>query len=486
LADVSTSTGAAPQRTGILHRKFAGSVRARLTVTVVLVVGASMFVGGTMLTAWVRATIRNDIEARNERVLATMSNALINGNIPAELYSNPALLSTRLDRQLDSQVMGDGMDVQEVLSTTYFYLEGPAFSRLKIQEIDSQGRLILFGREGPALPDPEDSVEMTAFVPTQWGSLTLHAVSPLSAVDDSIGALAGALWLGLPMVTVLAGILTWFITGRTLAPVGQITDRVRQMTATTMDARVPVPDTDDEIHRLAVTMNEMLERLERSSEAQRRFISDASHELRSPVASIRAQLETALGYPDAVDWPDVAKVVLAEDERLEHLVANLLAVARLEEDRDSPRAEVDLDEIVMAQRKRVTSVPVDTSAVSAGRVMGNSDEITSVVRNLIDNAMRHTTSKVVVSLRAHGPFVVLSVSDDGPGVPVDLRDRVFERFARLDEGRQRDAGGTGLGLALTKRIVEQHGGTIYVTDADIGGACFVVSLPALVDELDDY
>jgi len=486
LTDDATTAGAVPQRTGILHRKFAGSVRARLTVTVLLVVGASMFVGGTMLTAWVRATIRNDIEARNERVLATMSNALINGNIPAELYSNPTQLSTRLDRQLESQVLGDGMDVQEVLSTTYFFLEGPAFTRLKIQEIDSEGRLILFGREGPAMPDPDASVEMTAYVPTQWGSLTLHAVSPLSAVDDSIGALAGALWLGLPLVTVLSGILTWFITGRALAPVGEITNRVRQLTATTMDARVPVPDTDDEIYQLAVTMNEMLERLERSSDAQRRFISDASHELRSPVASIRAQLETALGYPDTVDWPDVAKVVLAEDERLEHLVANLLAVARLEEDRDSPRAEVDLDEIVMAQRKRVTSVPVDTSAVSAGRVMGNSDEITSVVRNLIDNAMRHTTSKVVVSLRAHGPFVVLSVSDDGPGVPVDLRDRVFERFARLDEGRQRDAGGTGLGLALTKRIVEQHGGTIYVTDADIGGACFVVSLPALADELDDY
>ena len=486
MTDDATTAGAVPQRTGILHRKFAGSVRARLTVTVLLVVGASMFVGGTMLTAWVRATIRNDIEARNERVLATMSNALINGNIPAELYSNPTQLSTRLDRQLESQVLGDGMDVQEVLSTTYFFLEGPAFTRLKIQEIDSEGRLILFGREGPAMPDPDASVEMTAYVPTQWGSLTLHAVSPLSAVDDSIGALAGALWLGLPLVTVLSGILTWFITGRALAPVGEITNRVRQLTATTMDARVPVPDTDDEIYQLAVTMNEMLERLERSSDAQRRFISDASHELRSPVASIRAQLETALGYPDTVDWPDVAKVVLAEDERLEHLVANLLAVARLEEDRDSPRAEVDLDEIVMAQRKRVTSVPVDTSAVSAGRVMGNSDEITSVVRNLIDNAMRHTTSKVVVSLRAHGPFVVLSVSDDGPGVPVDLRDRVFERFARLDEGRQRDAGGTGLGLALTKRIVEQHGGTIYVTDADIGGACFVVSLPALADELDDY
>ncbi len=486
MADTTVAAGAVPQRTGILHRRFAGSVRARLTFTVLLVVGASMFVGGAMLTAWVRTTIRNDIESRNERVLATMSNTLMRGDIPAELYADPDELSSMLDDQLELRVFEDGSSYEEVLTTSYFFLEGPAFTRLKVQEVDSQGRLVLFGRDGPSMPEPEAAVELTAFVPTQWGNLTLHAVSPLRAVNDSIGALAGALWLGLPMVTVLSGILTWFITGRTLAPVGAITNRVRELTATTMDARVPVPDTDDEIHDLAVTMNEMLERLEKSSAAQRQFISDASHELRSPVASIRAQLETALGYPDAVDWPDVARVVLAEDERLEHLVANLLAVARLEEDRDAPRTEVDLDEIVMAQRRRVTAVPVDTSSVSAGRVMGNSDELTSVVRNLIDNAVRHTTSKVVVTLQAHGPFVVLSVADDGPGVPVDLRERVFERFARLDEGRQRDAGGTGLGLALTKRIVEQHGGSIHVTDADIGGACFVVSLPALSDEPDDY
>ncbi|MFM7063538.1 MAG: hypothetical protein ACKO04_08620, partial [Actinomycetes bacterium] len=205
MVDAVGTADAAPRRTGLLHRRFAESVRARLTFTVLLVVGASMFVGGAMLTAWVRATIRNDIEARNERVLATMSNTLMRGDIPAELYADPTELSAVLDDQLELRVFEDGSSYDEVLTTSYFYLEGPAFSRLKVSEVDAQGRLILFGRQGPAMPEPEAAVELTAFVPTQWGGLTLHAVSPLSAVDDSIGALAGALWLGLPMVTALSG-----------------------------------------------------------------------------------------------------------------------------------------------------------------------------------------------------------------------------------------------------------------------------------------
>ena len=225
-------------------------------------------------------------------------------------------------------------------------------------------------------------------------------------------------------------------------------------------------------------MNDMLDRLEKASVKQRQFVSDASHELRSPVASIRTQLETALRYPDDVDWPSVARVVLAEDDRLDHLVGNLLAMARLEEGRFGPRSEVDLDDLVMGQAPRMTGVDLDLSGVSAGRVFANRDELTSVVRNLLDNAARHASSRVAVTVQEAGPWVVLTVSDDGAGIPADQRDQVFERFARLQEGRARDEGGTGLGLALTKRIVVHHGGRIQVEDGDLGGARFVVSLPS--------
>mgnify|MGYP006276726415 CR=1 FL=1 len=471
----------APDRPGASTRRLVGSVRFRLTMTVAAVVGLSLFLGGAMLTAWVRATLVNDLRERNERVLASMSSALGAGRVPAELFDSPSQLDGALGRQIGADVLGGGTDVGQVLSTTYFYLDGPGLVRLKVSRVDDLGRLVLFGRDGPSLPPASDSVAVATQVSTQWGGLTLHAVSSLTQIDRSLGALSGALWLGLPVMTLLAGLLTWFITGRTLAPVDAITAQVRRMTATTMDERVPVPSTDDEVARLAATMNEMLERLEHASARQRQFVSDASHELRSPVASIRAQLETALRYPDDVDWPEVARVVLAEDERLEHLVANLLALARLDEGRSAPRTEVDLDDVVMALRGRLTRVPVDTSAVSAGRVWGSSDELTSVVRNLIDNAVRHAATHVEVGLRDMGPWVVLSVADDGPGVPAADRDRIFERFARLQEGRERDAGGTGLGLALTRRIVEHHGGRIHVEDAPGGGARFVVSLPALVE-----
>lgn len=225
-------------------------------------------------------------------------------------------------------------------------------------------------------------------------------------------------------------------------------------------------------------LNEMLDRLQKSSVTQRQFISDASHELRSPVASIRTQLETALQYPQDVDWPGVARIVLAEDDRLEHLVGNLLAMARLEEGRLGRRSEVDLDDLVMEQSHRMTGVRVDVSAVSAGRVWGNPDELTSVIRNLLDNATHYAESTIKVSVVEHGPWVVLSVADDGPGVPETERLQVFERFARLQEGRERDKGGTGLGLSLTRRIVENYGGSIRVESAPTGGALFIVALPS--------
>ena len=466
-----------PARPSVASRVF-GSVRFRLTATVVVVVGVALLGGGILLVRWVEATLTNDLRTRNEQVLGSMAETLGQGQVPAELFSSPSELEGELDAGMSSGLTEDDGGFAEVVSSTYFYLEGPAFEELKVRTVDADGRLVLFGRQGPALPDPAVAVEVTRNVSTRWGSLTLHAVSPISEIQRSVGALSAALWLGLPLLIFAAGVMTWVNIGRALAPVGAMTRRVRELSATTADASVPVPPTNDEIAQLATTMNEMLGRLHDQQLKQRQFISDASHELRSPVASIRAQLETALAYPDDVDWPGVASIVLAEDDRLDHLVGNLLAMARLEEGRFGPRSELELEDLVMAQTPRMTGVDVDLSGVSAGRVWGNADELTSVIRNLLDNASRHAHATVAISVREAGPWVVLMVADDGEGVPVDERELVFERFRRLEEGRERDSGGSGLGLALSRRIVERHGGRIHVEDAPLGGACFVVSLPA--------
>ena len=376
------------------------------------------------------------------------------------------------------EVFGGQREAEEAISSTYFYLGG-AIDRIMPETVrlgtpDEYG---LFQRQGPPA-DTDQTVQVSREIPTSSGVVTLNAVSSVADIERSVGAISAALWLGLPVLVVGAGIMTWLITGRTLAPVGVMTRRVRELSATTLDARVPVPPTDDEIAELASTMNEMLDRLQAASVSQRQFVSDASHELRSPVASIRAQLETALQYPDDVDWPSVARIVLAEDARLEHLVGNLLAMARLEEGRLGPRSEVDLEDLVLDQTRRMTGVQLDLSSVSAGRVWGNPDELTSVVRNLLDNAARYADSTVAVSVREAGPWVVLCIDDDGPGVPVEDRERVFERFARLQEGRSRDQGGTGLGLALSRRVAEAHGGRVHVEASPLGGASFVVALPA--------
>lgn len=462
-----------------LGDRWRNSVRFRSTAIVVVMVGASLTVGLFVIDQWLTTALRNDVTSRSGRVVESMADALVQGQVPAELFSSPAEFQQRIGAGTGVGPMGSLDDLEDVISSTYFYLDGPAFSQLKVRGVDAQGRLVLFGRDGPMLPSPDEAFEVTRTVPTRWGDLTIHAVSSVGDVDRSVAAFRNVLVLMFTVLTLAAGYLTWKMTGVALAPVAEMTRRVREITTTgNLEARVPVSPIGDEVTDLGQTLNAMIDRVESASKRQREFVSDASHELRSPISSIRAQLESALRVPDRQDWPDVAAVVLAEDLRLEHLVNNLLALAKIEEGRIAPRAEVDLDEIVLAQRPRMTTVSLDLAGVSAGRVWGNEGELTSVVRNLMDNAARHAEAQVQVSLQQAGPWVVLRVGDDGPGVPVEQRASIFERFARLDAGRERDAGGAGLGLALTKRIVEQHGGRISVEDSPLGGAGFVVALPS--------
>ncbi|HEY7105866.1 MAG TPA: HAMP domain-containing sensor histidine kinase, partial [Acidimicrobiia bacterium] len=218
---------------------------------------------------------------------------------------------------------------------------------------------------------------------------------------------------------------------------------------------------------------------------QRQFVSDASHELRSPLTSMRANLEVALRNPDRVDWPGVAKRVLAEDERMEETVSDLLELARLDEaEHGTPLdelPEVDLDELVHDETVRDHRVLINTVRVSAGRVHGRREQLARMVRNLVDNADRHASTQVAIELHNDGEtgIVELVVDDDGPGIRAEDRERVFDRFTRLDDGRARDAGGLGIGLSMVKAIVEQHDGAIRIDDAPLGGARVSVTLPAV-------
>ena len=316
-------------------------------------------------------------------------------------------------------------------------------------------------------------------VESAQGQITLTSQRSLAEVDNTINSITDALIIGFPALVLLVGLLTWYLAGRALRPVEAIRAEAASITGNTIHRRVPVPESGDEVSRLAVTMNEMLDRLEDAATRQRRFVSDASHELRSPVASIRTQLEVALRRPNRDDWAVIAQRVLTEDERLEQAVADLVELARLDEgDTVADSVEVDLDEIVFEECARERAVPIDTTRVSGGRVLGRRDALARVVRNLIDNAARHAQSKVDVSLNEADGTVELVVADDGPGIAPEDRERVFERFTRLDEGRARDAGGMGLGLAVVKSTVERHRGTVQIQDNAPHGARFVLRLPA--------
>jgi signal transduction histidine kinase len=332
-------------------------------------------------------------------------------------------------------------------------------------------------------PPRRDGYEMAQReINTTAGNITLVAEQSLAEVDRTVNSVTDALLIAVPALVALMALATWYFTGRALRPVEAIRLEAEEITGTTMHRRVPEPDTDDEVGRLARTMNAMLARLEVSSQKQRQFVSDASHELRSPLASIRTNLEVALRHTDSTDWPEVASRVLVEDERMEDTVAELLELARLDESTGpapiDTLPEVDLDEVVADLTVAPRRVPVDTTRVSAGRVHGRHDQLSRAVRNLVDNATRHASTMVAVVLTTDGDIVELDVDDDGPGIAPEDRQRVFERFTRLDDGRARDAGGLGLGLALVKAIVESHHGTIAVEDSPLGGARLAVRLPA--------
>lgn len=324
------------------------------------------------------------------------------------------------------------------------------------------------------------------------GEATLVYGATLDQADTAVRTAVVLLAVGVPVLVLVLVAVTWAVTGRSLRPVERMRTEVETIRAARPDARVEVPDTGDEVARLASTMNAMLDRLERSAESQRRFVSDASHELRSPIASIRQHAEVAVAHPERTEAADLADVVRSEAVRLQDLVTGLLELSRLDEGGIRTRRPVDLDDLaldaVARARARSTAgdapardgdapaVRVDGSAISAARVLGDERVLAGVVRNLVDNAVRHASARVAVSLTEHDGSAVLTVDDDGTGVPEDERERVFERFVRLDEARSRDAGGAGLGLAIVRDAVRAHGGDTTVFTSPLGGARFVVRI----------
>lgn len=313
------------------------------------------------------------------------------------------------------------------------------------------------------------------------GAVTIYVGTSLESVVETIKTLRTSLLVGVPLLLGILGLVTWFVIGRALRPVDDMRSEVAAITHEDLGRRVAEPRSDDEIGRLAVTMNDMLGRLEAATVRERDFVADASHELQSPLASLRTQLEVALAYPSGTEWPHLAEELLGESASMEKLVRDLLFLAREDVVPQLGGEPFDLDDIVIEEviRLRPTaSVGIDTTGVSAGPVMGRRSDLARLVRNLLENAVAHATSVVTVQVSSAAGTTRLVVSDDGPGIAAANRARIFERFSRVDPSRTRASGGTGLGLAIARKVAERHGGILELEDAD-GGATFVLRIDAI-------
>ncbi|WP_454705443.1 sensor histidine kinase [Schumannella luteola] len=370
----------------------------------------------------------------------------------------------------------------------------PVLDEALVQLIDSTGAIVETSADAedwtlPAAPSPKRAdvggslyLLVTQPVTIDGASYELRVALPLRDALDSADTVRRLLAIAVPVLLVLLAAVIWFVVGRALTPVERIRARVDAIGPGDLGARVDVPPTGDEIARLATTMNRMLARLDSAAAAQRRFISDASHELRSPLASIRQHAEVARAHPDRLSGTELADVVLAEGIRLQDLVDQLLVLARLAETGGAlTRKPVDLDDLALGEARRLrdtSALTIDSSGVSAARIEGDERLLARVLRNLADNAARHAQSRIALAVGLRGGEVEVVVEDDGAGIPASDRDRVFERFVRLDEARARDTGGSGLGLSIVAEIVRAHGGRVAVEESALGGARFVVTLPA--------
>jgi len=459
-----------------------GSVRLRTTCAAVAVVGVALLLGSVALVVSLQAVLVREVRASASLRAADAARILESGGDPA------TALAGHSDLML--QVLGRS---GEVLSATPNLTGAQALVRLAPGE----------SRKVDVPFDDDDFLLVSA---PAGADRTVLVGQSLDTVGESTRALVALLAVGLPALLLVVGVTTWQVVGRALAPVDAIRAEVDAISAAELHRRVPLPPTSDEIGRLATTMNQMLDRLERARARERRFVADASHELRSPIAAIRQHAEVALNHPELADG--LARTAHAESLRMQVLVDDLLLLAQADEHTlPLRRRPVDLDDLVLDEARRLRALPavrsaarrtdtlavdtvasrlrsldslvVDSTGVSAARVNGDAAALRRALHNLGDNAARHAQGRVALALKECEGWAELLVDDDGPGVPVDDRVRVFERFVRLDDARTRTDGGSGLGLAIVAEIVAAHGGTAVVEDAPLGGARVTVRLPLI-------
>ncbi|PPH29138.1 cell wall metabolism sensor histidine kinase WalK [Rathayibacter sp. AY1F9] len=427
------------------------SLRTRITAAATAVVAAAALLGSVLfvlvLSSVLASSAASAADAEAERVAA-----LVEQGGPEAVRGSEGLVQL----VVDGRVTAAGEDAEDLPPLALAESDDPV-----TVDVDDEGAVVVAARE------LDDDSLVVVGVPDEGRE---------EAVSTTIGLLAVAV----PLLIALVAVVCAVVVGRALRPVERMRAEAEAVTSSALDRRIAAPGSGDEVDRLAHTLNRMLDRLQSGQERQRRFVSDASHELRSPVAALRQSAEVALAHPDRLDSARLARTVAEESVRLGGLIEGLLLLARADEARLAvAAAPVDLDDLALGEVRRLrdSGARVDASGISPVQAVADEALLSRALRNLVDNAVRHRSSQLALSTRIDGAEAVLAVDDDGPGIPAAERERVLERFVRLDEGRARDAGGSGLGLAIVAGIARAHGGRVVVGDSALGGARVEVRVP---------
>ena len=436
------------------------SVRTRVTVAATLIVTLLLVGGVTLFYQALRGTVYRGLHDRGTLVVTDLATLVretdLRGTIRVDDPGFPLL------QVLD----GDG----DVLAASES-LHGRGPVKVPVSPVAGRREYHTVQFQGLA-----DFYFVTERVDTRFGTRTVYVGAPITTFTRY-----RPVFIALLAVTVLvaASAVGWIVSlsvRRALRPVRLMSTEMTEITGGAA-RRVTVPGPNDEVSDLAESVNVMLNRLEDVLTRQRAFVADVSHELRSPLTGLRTQLEVALEQPEDEDWPAVARAALADADRLQGIVSDMLILAKLGAGVHVARERIDLAELVRREvGRRPRRVPVEVAADEGVTARVTEAHLVRLLTNLLDNAERHAESRIWVSVTAEGPEAVLEVRDDGSGIAPEDRERVFWRFHRLAEGRERDRGGTGLGLTISRDIARAHGGTLVAADSD-RGARFVLRIP---------
>ena len=448
------------------HRLQGMSLRARLMALGVTGVAMALAMGSLVLYAVLTFTLNRNLDDgafASARVVAAM--------VGDDAVPNPLPVS---GSQVMQVVDGSGAVISASISADRLtpLLRSPELAKALAGE-----RISIPGARA-GLAGTMRAIAVQAGPPST--SRSIIVAFPVNDIEQSQRVLRITLLLAYPPLVVIMALIAWRVIGSTLRPVETLRSGAARISGSDQDERLAVPESADEIRALALTLNDMLDRLAAARGRQRAFVADAAHELRSPLTSMRTQLEVAKHLGEG---GELVTDLLADVARLSTLVEDLLLLARAGSDTNPPpvRESVDVRALLIATGDRYAGARVPVSIADGPVVYANvsPEELRRVLANLVDNAVRHASSNVALSVRAEGGGAVLTVVDDGPGIPADQRERVFERFARLDDARDRDAGGTGLGLPIVRELLRRSNGSISLRDNPSGpGLAAEVHLPA--------